>query len=249
MDRPAQVGLEHTVARAAFVAAVCSFGRSQILKWVPHTLWAKVKVIRCGLAPGYGEAASAPDPMQARLLCIGRLSKEKGQLLLVEAAHKLHQEGIPIRITLAGDGPMRPEIEELVRRLDLVGHVEITGWLDSEGIEALLRASRALVVPSLSEGLPVVIMEAMANRRPVIAPYLAGIPELVSPGLSGWLFPAGDVDSLAQSMHACLTAAPQTLLGMGEAARQAVWRAHDSDREAAGLAHLFGLSIVDNPRP
>lgn len=239
MDRPAQVGLPHTVANAAFAVAVCSYGRSQIFKWVPHNVWNRVEVVRCGLERGYGDGAVAPDPASRRLVCVGRLSREKGQLLLVEAVHKLAQRGIDFELVLAGDGPMRPDIEALCARHGLAGRVRITGWLDSKGIEAELRAARSLVVPSLSEGLPVVIMEAMAHRRPVVAPYLAGIPELVAHERTGWLFPAGSIDGLADAMAACLQARAATLLAMSETGHERIWTLHDVDTEAARMAALF----------
>jgi len=173
------------------------------------------------------------------LLCIGRLSKEKGQLLLVQAAKLLADAGVDFEIVLAGDGPLRGEVESLAARLQLSARVRITGWLDASGIEQQLRDARALVVPSLSEGLPVVIMEAMAASRPVVAPYLAGIPELIEAGRNGWLYPAGDTRALASAMQACLLTADDELLRMANAARADVWRAHDVDTEAGKLAELF----------
>ncbi len=242
MDRPAQVGLEHTVARAAFVACVSSYGRSQILRWVPHEHWSKIRVVRCGLEPGYGTASQTPDPGTVDLLCIGRLSREKGQLLLVEAVSLLIRKGMNVRLTLAGDGPMRAAVQALLQRRNITEHVRITGWLGADEIESELRKARALVVPSLSEGLPVVIMEAMASQRPVVAPYLAGIPELVQHGVTGWLFPAGDVDKLAEAIGECLNAEPAVLAAMGSASHLRVWRAHDVNMESSELAKLFSLS-------
>ena len=103
----------------------------------------------------------------------------------------------------------------------------------------LTLTARALVLPSFAEGLPVVIMEAMALRRPVITTFVAGIPELVIDGATGWLVPAGDIDALAQAIEACLAATPDALARMGEAAHQRVLERHDIDREAAKLAALF----------
>jgi colanic acid/amylovoran biosynthesis glycosyltransferase len=244
MDRPAQMGLHEKVSRASFVAAVCWYGRSQILRWIPQRMWTKVSVVRCGLERGHGSGAeeAAEGAASQRLLCVGRLAKEKGQLLLVEAAAKLAAAGQEIDIVLAGDGPMRGEIEALIASSGLDGRVRITGWLDAQGIEQQMHAARALVVPSLSEGLPVVIMEAMANRRPVVAPFLAGIPELVLDGKTGWLYPAGNVDALADAMQHCLAADPAELARMGETASDTVWAAHDVDAEAAKLAALISRS-------
>lgn len=241
MDRPAQVGLPELVGHAAFAVAVCSYGRSQIFKWIPHSLWTRVHVVRCGLQQGYGaqpHGASGSDVK--RLVCVGRLSKEKGQLMLVEAAVKVAAsfDG-PFEIVLAGDGPMRREIEALVARHGLSQRVRISGWLDAAGVTREIESASALVVPSLSEGLPVVIMEAMACRRPVIAPYLAGIPELVSHGHTGWLYPASDVDALSSAMLDCLRASADSLQPMAAAAHQRVWAMHDVDLQARRLAELM----------
>ena len=246
MDRPAQMALAHKVGHAAFVVAVCSFGRNQLFRWTPYNVWAKVAVVRCGLQADYGIGSVSPGADNQRLLCIGRLSKEKGQPLLVEAAAQLHAQGVPVEITLVGDGPMRGEIERLVDHHGLSAHVRLTGWLDARGIECELRQARALVVSSLSEGLPVVIMEAMANRRPVIAPFLSGIPELVVHGETGWLVPAGDVQRLADAMRLCLQTPVEVLVQMGEAARQRVLEQHNIDTEATRLAALFRQTMLAN---
>ena len=163
-------------------------------------------------------------------------------MLLIEAAAQLRDSGVPIELVLVGDGPMRAEVEQLVLGHGLSGQVRLTGWLDAQAIESELRQARALVVSSLSEGLPTVIMEAMANRRPVIAPYLSGIPELVVPGETGWLYPAGDVTALEQAMKACLAAAPTTLAALGDRAHQRVWSDHDANAQAEKLLALISRS-------
>ena len=142
---------------------------------------------------------------------------------------------------------MRAEIETLIARRALEGQVRITGWLDAQAIQNELHQARALIVPSLSEGLPVVIMEAMAHRLPVLAPYLAGIPELVTHGKTGWLFPAGDVAALTAAVAACLDTPPQAMTTMGEAAYRDVWAAHDVDAEARKLVALFEQSADEVP--
>ena len=243
MDRPAQMALAHKVDHARFVAVVCSFGRNQLFRWIPYNLWNKVSVVRCGLQAGYGEGSIAPGALHKRLVCVGRLSKEKGQSLLIEAIAQLRAEGTVVDVTLVGDGPMREEVEQLVMRHGLDSQVRVTGWLDAQGIENELRQARALVVPSLSEGLPVVIMEAMANRRPVIAPFLAGIPELVIQGETGWLYPASDVAALSRAIKSCLEAPPDALAAMGDRAHRAVWAAHDVDLEAGKLLALMSRPV------
>ncbi|EJN31819.1 glycosyltransferase [Pseudomonas sp. GM84] len=238
-DKPQFLHVGEKVRRAAFVASVSSYGRSQLYRWVAHEHWDKVKVVHCGLEPGFHQVAAQASPAAPRLVCVGRLCEQKGQLLLLEAAHRLADQGLDFELVLAGDGEMRAQIEALIARYGLQAQVRITGWISSAQVREEILAARALVLPSFAEGLPVVIMEAMALRRPVLTTYVAGIPELVRPGENGWLFPAGAVDELAAAMADCLAQPVEVLQRMGEAARQRVLERHDIDTEAAKLAHYF----------
>jgi glycosyltransferase involved in cell wall biosynthesis len=238
-DKPQFIHLGEKVRRAAFVAAISSYGRSQLFRWVDHAHWAKVKVVHCGLEPAFHDVPAVLLPSVPRLVCVGRLCEQKGQLLLLEAARILAAQALVFEIVLAGDGEMRAEIEALIARHGLQAHVRITGWISSEQVRAEILAARALVLPSFAEGLPVVIMEAMALRRPVLTTYVAGIPELVRHGENGWLFPAGAVDELAAALADCLAQPVEVLQRMGAAAYQRVLERHDIDTEAAKLANLF----------
>ncbi|MBV4499994.1 glycosyltransferase family 4 protein [Pseudomonas shirazensis] len=238
-DKPQFLHIDEKVRRAAFVAAVSSYGRSQLYRWVAHAHWNKVKVVHCGLEAAFHAGPPVPVPAVPRLVCVGRLCEQKGQLLLLEAAQKLAAQGTAFELVLAGDGEMRAEIETLIARHGLQGQVRITGWITSGQVREELLAARALVLPSFAEGLPVVIMEAMALRRPVLTTYVAGIPELVRPGENGWLFPAGAVQELAAAMADCLGQPDEVLQRMGDAAHQRVLERHDIDTEVAKLASYF----------
>lgn len=243
-DKPQAIGLARKIERSRFVVAVSSFGRSQLYRWVGERHWPKVRVVHCGLEPAFHEGHAGPVSNQPRLVCVGRLCEQKGQLLLVQALGRLVDRGLSLHLVLAGDGEMRAAIEAQVEALGLCEHVTITGWVDGARVRAELLAARALVLPSFAEGLPVVIMEAMALGRPVISTYVAGIPELVVDGSAGWLVPAGDVDALAEAMQRCLDAAPDVLARMGERARDRVLQRHDVDREAARLAAHFRAALA-----
>ena len=233
------MGLEEKIHRAAFVVAISDFGRSQLYMRARHADWSRVEVVHCGLEKAfYEEAAVAPSDAPS-LVCVGRLCEAKGQLLLIEAAARLAARAIPFRLTLAGDGPLRRELEKLIQHHGLTRQVRITGWISSAQVRREILAARAMVLPSFAEGLPVVIMEAMALRRPVLSTYVAGIPELVRPGENGWLFPAGSVEALTEAMQDCLARSPPELEAMGAAAHQRVLSRHAIDVEAAKLASLF----------
>jgi colanic acid/amylovoran biosynthesis glycosyltransferase len=238
-DKAKFIALPEKIRRADFVIAVSSFGRSQLFRNVSHEHWQKIRVVHCGLEPAFYESAANRPPSERRFICVGRLCEQKGQLLLIDAARQLSERGTKFELVLAGDGEMRGELETLIARYKLQSTVRITGWISSDQVRDEILAARALVLPSFAEGLPVVIMEAMALRRPVISTFVAGIPELINPGEHGWLVPAGDGEALAAAMQACLDASAKTIAGMGEEARGRVLERHDVDREATKLSELF----------
>lgn len=238
-DKPQFIHLGEKIRRAAFVVAISSYGRSQLFRWVEHSQWHKVKIVHCGLEAAFHAVAPVPVPAAPRLVCVGRLCEQKGQLLLIEAAHRLAGKGIGFELVLAGDGEIRAEVEALIAQHGLADRVRITGWISSEQVREEMLAARGLALPSFAEGLPVVIMEAMALRRPVLTTYVAGIPELVRPGENGWLFPAGSVEELTAALEDFLAQPDEVLQRMGEAAWQRVLARHDIDTEAAKLAALF----------
>lgn len=245
-DKAQFIGLAEKVRRCAFVVAITSFGRSQLYRFVSHQHWPKVKVVSPGLEPAFEVALVRPTPAARRLVCVGRLVEQKGQLLLIEAAQRLAAQGLDFELVLVGDGEMRADIEALIKRHMLQAKVRITGRISSEKLHNEILAARALVLPSFAEGLPGVIMEAMALRRAVITTFVAGIPELVHPGEHGWLVPAGDVESLARAMQDCLDTPVDTLVRMGEAGHNRVVARHSVDKQAAQLEGLFqGAAKVD----
>jgi glycosyltransferase involved in cell wall biosynthesis len=243
-DRPEALALGEKGRRASFVVAISSFGRSQLYRWLPQAHWPKVQIVHCGLEREFYEDAPSRVSGEMRLVCVGRLCEQKGQLLLLRALGLVVSRGVLLDLVLAGDGELRSEIETLVDQLGLRDRVRITGWIGSHEVRHEILAARALVLPSFAEGLPVVIMEAMALRRPVITTFVAGIPELVRDGQDGWLVPAGDVDSLSRAIEACALTEPEALAHMGESARQRVLERHAVDIEAAKLASLFAGTIA-----
>jgi len=242
-DNVQLIGLPEKLKRCAFVVAIASFGRSQLYRLIDHQHWPKVQVVNCGLEPDFFATTVSPVPIVRRLVCVGRLCEQKGQLLLVEAAHRLAMDGVDFELVLVGDGEMRNDIEALIKLYALQDRIHITGRISSEQLREEVLAARALVLPSFAEGLPMVIMEAMALGRPVVSTFVAGIPELVIPGEHGWLVPAGDVDALAHAMQRCLDAPADVLARMGKAAHKRVLARHHVDMQAAQLANLFGATV------
>lgn len=238
-DMPIALALKTKVSHARFVAAISSFCRSQLYRWTDPALWDRVHVVRCGLDTSYFASTPHPIPEQPRLVCVARLSAEKGHFLLLEAARKVVDRGVDLQLTLAGDGPLRPQVEARIAALKLQKHVTITGWVSGTAVREAVLQARAVVLSSFAEGLPVVLMEALALHRPVVTVYVAGIPELVEPGRSGWLVPPGDRQALADAMFAAATEAPARLAEMAAHGHQRALQRHHVPAQAAKLKALF----------
>jgi colanic acid/amylovoran biosynthesis glycosyltransferase len=242
-DRPQFLKLAEKINRSKFVVAISSFGRSQLMRWVDFSKWNKINIVHCGLEPGFYNVPAVAMPAAPRLVCVGRLCEQKGQLLLIEAAKNLQEQQIDFELILAGDGEMRAEIESLIVQYRLQEKVKITGWISSAEVRNTILASQILVLPSFAEGLPVVIMEAMSLRRPVISTYIAGIPELLIHRENGWLCVAGDVRNLTDTLREALLTPVATLQKKGDAAYERVITRHNIDIEAAKLAERFRAKV------
>ncbi|MBZ8119291.1 glycosyltransferase [Roseovarius sp. LXJ103] len=241
-DAPRALGLAEKVSRAAFAVAISSYGRAQLCRLVDHAQWDKIKIVHCGIEVGKFNAPAPIPKTGLRLVAIGRFVEQKGQMVLVPALARLSAAHPELELVMIGDGSLRPVMEAALKAEGLSKHVRFTGWLDEAGVRAELASAHALIMPSFAEGLPMVVMEAMASARPVIATYIAGMPELVLPGETGWLVPAGDDAALAKAVET-LAAMPHTKrMAMGKAARARVLERHDAHIEAAKLAaHIRAL--------
>jgi glycosyltransferase involved in cell wall biosynthesis len=242
-ERAVFLSLERKLHEAAFAVCVSSFGRSQLMRWSPQNLWHKIAVVRCGVDKSFFESDVSAPPDVARFVCVARLTVEKAHMVLLAATRRLRDAGTRCEVVLAGDGYMRATIEREIRESDLQGEITLTGWISGDRVRAEMASARALLLPSFCENLPVVIMEALALGRPVISTYVAGIPELVQPGLTGWLVPAGDEIALSQAMRESLEASVERLACMGAAGRARVVDQHDVFKEATKLKELFEQHI------
>ncbi|HTX51992.1 MAG TPA: glycosyltransferase, partial [Candidatus Baltobacteraceae bacterium] len=193
----------------------------------------------CGVDRLFLDSPPRPPLDTARLVCVGRFDAWKGQLVLIGAARRLRDAGIRCEIVLVGDGPFRKSIDTAIRQGGLERTITVIGLASVARVKEEIMAARCLVLPSFYEGLPAVIMEAMALGRPVISTYVGGIPELVESGATGWLVPAGDELALSAAMRAALSTPVDQLAAMGAAGRLRVLEQHDSMKEAAKLKQLF----------
>lgn len=241
-DAPVALSLAAKIERASFVAAISSYGRSQLMRWSDPAHWAKIGVVRCGLDRDFLTAGGKPvPPKSTEFVCVARLSPQKGLPLLIAASDRLRAKGEKFKLTIIGDGEMRGEIEAEIAARNLGDIVRLSGIRTAAEIRDHLTSARAFVLPSFAEGLPVVIMEALVLSRPVIATAIAGIPELVDEEC-GWLIPAGSEDALVEAMTAGLRTPAKELTAVGAVGRERVLAMHDADRNAAVLLERLTTS-------
>jgi glycosyltransferase involved in cell wall biosynthesis len=238
-DAPVALSLGSKIDAASFVAAISSYGRSQLMRWSAPEHWDKIEVIRCGLDAAYLDVPpQAPRGDSTEFICVARLSAQKGLPLLITACERLRAMGERFTVTIIGDGELRAVLEADIGRCKLENIVNLAGVCSSAEIRERLLGARAFVLPSFAEGLPVVIMEALALSRPVITTAIAGIPELAD-GESGWLIPAGSEDALVDAMTAALRAPADELAAKGAVGRERVHRLHNAERNAALVAEAI----------
>lgn len=232
--------LADKVKQARLVVAISDFGRSQVLTLIDEEEWHKVHVVRCGLDPDVFEPITRSDGDGHRILCVGRLVHLKGQSLLVEALARLRSDGHDVELVLVGDGPKRAALEQEAARLGLGDAVHFAGAVGQDEILDHYRAATLFCLPSFAEGLPVVLMEAMAVGLPVVTTRIMGVPELVEDGVSGRLVAPGRLDELVAALQELVEAPQERRLEMGRAGRARVLEEFDVRRAGARLAALFG---------
>lgn len=230
------------VSHADFVLAISDYARSQLMALVPAERWSDIEVVHCGVDPSVFTADTAqPTPVSAdglQVLCVGRLVNLKGHAVLLEAVAALQSRGIRVHATLVGDGPNRASLEDRARALELDEHVRFTGAVGQDEIRALYTAADVFCLPSFGEGVPVVLMEAMAMCKPVVTTRITGIPELVEDDVNGILVSPGRADQLADALER-LARDPEAQARMGAAGRAKVLAEFDVRRSGEQLARIY----------
>lgn len=219
--------IDEKARRAAFVACISEFARSQLMCFAPQESWGRLHVIHCGIDPSR-YTVGARDGQN--LLFVGRLAGVKGVPMLLDALRSLPK----VRLTLIGDGPDRAELERQAVGLN----VEFLGYRNQTDVAEALSNTDIFVLPSFAEGVPVVLMEAMAAQVPVLTTRIAGVPELVEDGLSGRLVPPGDGAALKAALTDLL-ADPDLRRELGAKGREKVTQDFNIHLEAKRLSQLF----------
>jgi glycosyltransferase involved in cell wall biosynthesis len=234
---PRKWRIDEKIARASFVACISHYCRGQGMIFADPAHWSKMKIVHCGIEPErYGHAdRSAPGK---HLIFVGRLAPIKGVSVLLDAFARTREAHPDGRLTIVGDGELRAQLETRAKALSLGNSVTFTGYLSTEEVAAQLDSADIFVLPSFSEGVPVVLMEAMAARMPVIGPKVAGVEELVEDGVSGFAVPPGDADTLGARMVELMESADR-LAAMGTAGRAKVEADFDTVKEAGRIARFI----------
>lgn len=230
------------VAEARFVVAISHYCTVQLARAAGMQPWEKLHIVRCGLDIDEFEVSDANFGPDAPFVCVGRLCPQKAQVLIVEAVASVAALYPDVKVQLIGDGESRPDVEAAIARHGLEDNIELLGWRDNHEVRRLLGKARALLLPSFAEGLPVVIMEALALGRPAISTYIAGIPELVDQDC-GWIVPAGSSKHIADAMIEAMEADPEILAALGQEGRRRAVALHDGKKNAGALAELFRQAV------
>ncbi|MEE4209378.1 MAG: glycosyltransferase family 4 protein [Parvularcula sp.] len=233
---PERVSFDLKMQHAAFAVAISHYAKMQLIRWGGPEFRHKIVVGRCGL--DLRDFKVSDVPVEKRLVCVGRLCPQKGQSLIPEAIAPIAREHRDLEIILVGDGESRPEIENEIELLGLTGQFTLKGWATNAEVRALISSSRALLLPSFAEGLPIVIMEAFALGRPAISTYIAGIPELLDRDC-GWIVPPSSTEDLRAAITAAIETSPMKLNRMGREGRRRIEERHDVDQLAALLKDRF----------
>jgi glycosyltransferase involved in cell wall biosynthesis len=244
---PIKWRIDEKIARAAFVACISRFCRAQGMIFADPAHWDKMRIVHCGVDPSMYDGAPGGAGAK-RAIFVGRLAAIKGVRVLLEAFAALRERHPDATLTLVGDGSERAGLEVEAARLGLAGRVEFAGYRSQSEVAALLKASDVFVLPSFAEGVPVVLMEAMAAGLPVIGPLVAGVPELVEDGVSGFTVFPGDPERLRDRLDELFSDA-DLRARMGAAGRAKVTAEFDATAEAAWLLRLIaGACVGDPPR-
>jgi glycosyltransferase involved in cell wall biosynthesis len=230
LHNPSETHLAERIRGALFVRSISRHGRGQLMLSCDRKEWPKLIYAPLGIDPTeFPPAKAHPVRSTSQILCVGRLAPEKGQLFLLQALASLISAGFPLFLKLVGDGPDREFLQRRASELGIASHLEFSGWVDQARLMALYAETDLFVLSSLAEGIPMVLMEAMAMQIPCVAPHITGIPELIEDGVDGVLYAVADVEDLTNKIRSLVQSADRRR-EIGEQARLRVLREYDMAR-------------------
>lgn len=230
-------GIRAKIAHASAVIAITRYCRDRLREHADQADWNRIHIVHCGLKLDDFPDTASP-PAGSTLVCVGRLCPQKGQVHIPAAVAAVRKAFPDLRVILIGDGESRAAIEAEIAKHQVDDMVMLAGWASNAEVRTVIGQARALLLPSYAEGLPIVIMEAFALRRPALTTTIAGIPELVDANC-GWLVPPGDHDALVAAITDAMAATPERLAAMGAEGRTRIEARHDLARIAPKLTAIF----------
>ncbi len=234
-----QYRLTEKIHGASFICTIGAFARSQLMKLSPVTEWDKYEVSPLGVDPAaFSPRPFRDEPEQFELICVGRLVPAKGQHILISAMELLARQGRNILLRLVGDGPDRPSLEAQVARLGLRERVIFEGAVNQDRIRDLYGRADLFVLASFAEGIPVVLMEAMAMEIPCVTTFITGIPELIRDQVDGLLVAPSGIEELAEAIGRLMDDA-ELRRRLGKQGRLRVMDRYDLNRNTMRLAEIF----------
>ncbi len=235
--------LKEKVAAATFIRCISHYCKSQLCRLIPYEDWSKIGIVRCGVDPAIFSPRPVPDNKIPQLLCVGRLTRNKGQHILIEACTRLKETATPFHLTFVGDGEDRESLQRQVSLSGLENEITFSGALGQDDVQATYKTADIFILPSFAEGVPVVLMEAMAMEIPVISTRITGIPELIDSGENGILVTPGDSDALFKKIKLLIE---ESLLRfrLGKQAREKVMAEYDLATNCQSLVNLFREKLL-----
>ncbi|MCX7109213.1 MAG: glycosyltransferase family 4 protein [Proteobacteria bacterium] len=235
--------LTEKLEAADFVICISHYARSQIMKLSPVAHWGKYEICRLGVDPGrFAPKPAKPAAETFELLCVGRLTPAKGQHILLDALGLLIAAGRKVHLTFVGNGPDRASLESQTRRLGLSNSVNFAGAVNQDRILDFYGKADAFVLPSFAEGLPVVLMEAMAMEVPCVTTHITGVPELIQHGVNGCLTAPSDVEGLAKAIEDLMDH-PEASRQIAQSGRAKVLADYNLSQSVERLAGVFARRL------
>jgi len=231
--------LAEKIAGASFICCIGMYARSQLMKLSPPEQWGKLEVAPLGVfLDEFAPRAAHAGSDRFEILCVGRLVAAKGQHILIAAVDRLVREGRRVRLRLVGDGPDRSALQEDARRRGLDGAVVFEGSVNPDRIRPIYEAADVFALASFAEGIPVVLMEAMAMEIPCVATFITGIPELIRDGLDGLLVAPSDDAALANALRRLMDDT-ELRRRLAQTGRRRVVEHYNLDLNIARLGEIF----------
>lgn len=231
--------LPQKIAASKLLCAISDYAKSQLIRIAPATEWDKVEITRLGVDPNIFSPRPSRQPGEIfEILCVGRLVSTKGQRVLLNVASQLLKASRRIHLRYIGDGPDRAALEQATQDLGITGSVKFEGAVNQDRIRSFYAVADVFVLPSFAEGIPVVLMEAMAMEIPCIATCITGIPELIRSGVDGLLVPPSNEAALFLAITQLMDD-PGLRLRLAKAGRQRILESYNLTPSVLRLAEVF----------